>query len=94
MANQSTLRPSLSSLLRKYLQLFTSSPRTVRLLGVPLILAIFGSVYRWRKRVRTIEEKKGRTLVRRNSEVKLTDGTLFPRRGIASIIFDTIQVHE
>jgi hypothetical protein len=53
---------------------------------VPALVAVFGSVYQWRKRIRNIEEKKGRTLVRRNSEVKLTDGMDAERRALSVYI--------
>ncbi|KAI5781427.1 ABC transporter transmembrane region 2-domain-containing protein [Geopyxis carbonaria] len=75
MANQSTLRPTLSSLLQQYLQILRSSPGYLRVLAASVFCAILGGAWAKRRRRKKAEERQGRHLVRRNSAVKLTDGT-------------------
>lgn len=57
---------------------------------VPIVFALFGSVLQRRRRQRKDEENKGRTLVRRNSEVKLTDGMAIFERFPGSYGPDTV----
>jgi ATP-binding cassette subfamily D (ALD) long-chain fatty acid import protein len=75
MANQSTLRPTLSSLLKQYLELLRSSPKYARVLTAAVFCGILGGLYQRRRSRQKAEEHHGMTLVRRNSEVKLNDGS-------------------
>ena len=84
MANLSTMRPQMSLLLHQYLALLRSSPRYARVLTAAVFCTVLGGIYekRRRARLRAEDQKRGRTLVRRNSALKLTDGmrTLPARR--------------
>ncbi|KAA8906634.1 ABC transporter transmembrane region 2-domain-containing protein [Sphaerosporella brunnea] len=75
MANQSTLRPALSSLLQQYLELLRKAPKYSRVLLAAVLAAAAGGYYQKRRLARKrAEERQGRALIRRNSEVKLNDG--------------------
>ncbi|KAI5850952.1 ABC transporter transmembrane region 2-domain-containing protein [Tricharina praecox] len=76
MANQSTLRPELSSLLQQYLKLLRIAPKYSRVLTAAVFCTVLGGFYEKRRRAqKSADERQGQTLVRRNSAVKLTDGT-------------------
>ncbi|KAH0610641.1 uncharacterized protein H6S33_012168 [Morchella sextelata] len=75
MANQSTLRPALSSLLQQYVKLLRSSPKSLRILAATILCAIFGGLWERRRRYRKADEGRGRVLVRRNSAIQLKDGS-------------------
>jgi ATP-binding cassette subfamily D (ALD) long-chain fatty acid import protein len=75
MANQSTLRPMLSSLLQQYLALLRKAPKYSRVLVAAVLAAVVGGYYQKRRLARKrAEERQGRVLIRRNSEVRLNDG--------------------
>lgn len=70
------MRPAMSHLLQQYLVLLRSSPKYARVLTAAVFCTVLGGLYekRRRARLRAIEERRGSTLVRRNSALKLTDG--------------------
>lgn len=74
MANMSTLRPTLVSLLKQYSRLVRRSPPFLRVLAASLLCSILGGLYVVRRRRRKAEQSRGRTLLRRNSAMKLKDG--------------------
>jgi ATP-binding cassette subfamily D (ALD) long-chain fatty acid import protein len=75
MANQSTLRPMLSSLLQQYHELLRKAPKYSRVLVAAVLAAVVGGYYQKRRLARKrAEERRGRVLIRRNSEVRLSDG--------------------
>jgi ATP-binding cassette subfamily D (ALD) long-chain fatty acid import protein len=85
MANQSTLRPALSFLLQQYLWLLRSAPKYARVLTAAVFCAVLGGLYEKRRRAwKKAEERAGLSLVRRNSEVRLTDGLYFPFGSLGS----------
>lgn len=81
MANQSTLRPELSSLLQQYLKLLRIAPKYSRVLIAAVFCTVLGAFYDKRRRAqKSADERQGQTLVRRNSAVKLTDGACSSRQ--------------
>lgn len=77
MANQSTLRPAaptLASLLQQYLHVLRGAPKFLVIVAAAVFCGAGARVWQKRRKERKAEENAGRTLVRRNSEVKLNDG--------------------
>ncbi|CCX06518.1 Similar to ATP-binding cassette sub-family D member 2; acc. no. Q61285 [Pyronema omphalodes CBS 100304] len=76
MANQSSLRPTLAYLLQQYAQLLQTAPKYARVIAAAALCTALGTLYERNRRARArAEQRVGRGLVRRNSEVKLNDGT-------------------
>jgi membrane-associated PAP2 superfamily phosphatase len=77
MANQSSLRPTLAYLLQQYTQLLHRAPKYARVIAAAALCTALGGLYERNRRARArAEQRVGRGLVRRNSEVKLNDGRL------------------
>ncbi|TGZ78432.1 hypothetical protein EX30DRAFT_359795 [Ascodesmis nigricans] len=78
MANQSTLRPpppALASLLQRYILLLRGAPKYITVVAAIVFCGVGARYWQKRRSEQKAEEQAGRTLVRRNSEVKLRDGT-------------------